>query len=123
MQKIRPLYRYIIVSASYLLLAAVFFSAGYFLGRSTVAQPVIREAASISIPQPATEEPRQTKYRVILEDGELRLYCDENGMSRMMSAEKISSDSFPSRDIAILREGIVFDSSEAALTLMENFLS
>ena len=123
MQKIRPLYRYIIVSASYLLLSAVFFSAGYFLGRSTVPQPVIREAASIPIAQPSTEEPRPAKYRVVLEDGELRLYCDENGTSRLMSSEKISPDSFPSRDVAILREGIVFDSSEAALTLMENFLS
>lgn len=123
MQKIRPLYRYIILSASYLFLTALFFVTGYFIGRSTAPQPAIREAAAIVAPPSATNKAASPKYRVILEDSQLRLYIDEDGISRLVSAQEISPDSFPARDVAILREGIVFDSSEAALTLMENFLS
>ena len=123
MQKIRPIYRYILISGSYLFLTAVFFTAGFFIGRSSPVRPAITEAAAISAPPAATAAAQETKYRVVLEDAELRLYVDENGISRMMSAQQISPESYPVRDVAILREGIVFDNSEAALTLMENFLS
>lgn len=123
MQKIRPLYRYIIVSASYLFLTAVFFIAGYSIGKRTLPPTLIHEAAAISTAPAETSAPSAPKYRVILEDNELRLYCDDMGLSRLMSSEKVSPDSFPSRDVAILKEGIVFDNTEAALTLMENFLS
>ena len=123
MQKLRPIYRYILISGSYLFLTAVFFTAGFFIGRSSQAAPVVTEAAAISAPPASTAAAQDTKYRVVLEDSELRLYVDENGISRMMSAQQISPESYPARDVAILREGIVFDNSEAALTLMENFLS
>lgn len=123
MQKLRPLYRYILISASYLLFTAVFFAIGFFIGHSSQVQPAVLEAAAIPSPPTATAAAHEAKYRVVLEDAQLRLYVDENGISRMMSAQQISPESYPVRDIAILREGIVFDNSEAALTLMENFLS
>ena len=123
MQKLRPIYRYILISGSYLFLTAVFFTAGFFIGRSSPVQPAVIEAAAISSPPASTAAAQDMKYRVVLEDAELRLYVDEKGISRMMSAQQISPESYPVRDIAILREGIVFDNSEAALTLMENFLS
>jgi hypothetical protein len=62
-------------------------------------------------------------YRVILEDGELRLYSDKDGISRLISSEEISEQSFPSSDTAALKEGRSFKELNEALELMENFLS
>ncbi|MBQ3428093.1 MAG: hypothetical protein IJH37_13280 [Clostridia bacterium] len=122
MQKIKPLYRNIILVFSYLFLMSVFFFIGLTAGSSRSAPDADQTMAAVSIPsQYPTELPE--KYRVILEDNELRLYHDENGISRLISSEDISEGSYPVRDIAILKDGVSFDTSEAALTLMENFIS
>ncbi len=127
MFKTRPAIRNIILIAAYLFLTAAFFFAGYGIGfrngggmlKDTV------PAASAAVPAVQTSQPLQVSplYRVILEDGELRLYLDENGTSRLISNEEISESSFPSHDIASLKEGMKFSELDDALSLMENFLS
>ncbi len=120
--------RNIIVIATYLFLTASFFIAGYFIGfsngRNIISQPYVTTSTSSVHP---TVFPISTvspaRYRVILEDGELRLYLDENGTGRLISNEKVSEESFPAHDIATLKEGKSFETLDEALALMENFLS
>lgn len=122
MQKLKPLYRNIILILSYLFLTGIFFYIGFSSGLSRNGSYAENNVAAVSIPsQLPTELPQQ--YRVILEDSELRLYHDEGGISRLISAEDISEESYPARDIAVLKDGVSFDTTEAALTLMENFIS
>ena len=122
MQKIKPIYRNIILIFSYLFLMSIFFYIGFTSGMHKTATDNTDNAAVVSIPSHIpTAEPE--RYRVILEDGELRLYHDEGGISRLISSEEISEASYPTRDIAVLKDGVIFETSEAALTLMENFLS
>lgn len=122
MQKIKPLYRNIILIFSYLFLMSIFFYIGFTSGVQKNTTYNADSAAAISIPSHIpTSDPQ--RYRVILEDGELRLYHDEGGISRLISSEQISEGSYPTRDIAVLKDGVIFETSEAALTLMENFLS
>lgn len=120
--------RNIIVIATYLFLTAIFFAIGYAIGFKNgevlLSEPYVSASAgnaeTTNIPI-ATVSPSQ--YRVILEDGELRLYLDKNGEGRLISNEKVSEDSFPAHDIATLKEGKSFDTLDEALALMENFLS
>ena len=122
MQKLKPLYRNIILILSYLFLMSVFFYIGFASGLSRNVADDEGTAAAMSVPSYIpTSEPQQ--YRVILEDNELRLYHDEGGISRLISSEEISEESYPTRDIAVLKDGVTFDTTEAALTLMENFIS
>ena len=119
--------RNIIISASYVFLTALFFAGGYSIGYHNgggmISTPVaVTTQAEDSTPEPSpTIEP--SFYRVILEDGELRLYKDENGSSRLISHEEISEGAFPGYDIEILKGGRSFPTIEDALELMENFLS
>lgn len=131
MQKINLNYRHIIAACSYLFLTVSFFLFGYFWGFSKnkventadivnassegTATPYSRPTAEVLLPSPS--------YRVILEDGELRLYTDENSKSRLISSEKISEDSYPVSDIASLKKGLEFNSADEAVALMENFIS
>lgn len=120
--------RNITAIASYLFLTALFFTLGLFIGFKNGDDPIIKEVSSSthtiadSTPSPLTTMP-PSHYRVILEDGELRLYIDENGISRLISAEEISEDSYPVADIASLKKGLVFETSDGAIALMENFIS
>lgn len=122
MQQINPLYRNIILVTSYLFLSSVFFFGGYIAGTNVYDLKDQEAAALVSVPSVSPSVEPQN-YRVILEDGELRLYLDGNGISRLISSESISEESFPARDVATLKEGIIFENTEDALTLMENFLS
>ena len=120
------LLRYILISASYVFLTAVFFLAGYYAGFKSGGHIVPESTAEAIVPAaaaPAAETNIPQQYRVILEDSELRLYSDENGLSRLISSTEISEVSFPTRDVALLKGGVTFNRTQDALTFMENFLS
>lgn len=120
--------RNITVIASYVFLTAIFFIFGLLIGFHNGNDPIIKEASNTvstvpdntSLPFP-THTP--SNYRVILEDGELRLYIDENGISRLISREEISEDLYPVSDIASLKKGMVFETADGAISLLENFIS
>lgn len=120
--------RNITVIASYLFLTAIFFIFGLLIGFHNGDDPISKEVSNTVSAVPdntllplATMPP--SNYRVILEDGELRLYIDENGISRLISREEISEDSYPVADIASLKKGLVFETADGAISLMENFIS
>lgn len=119
--------RNITVIASYLFLTAIFFIFGLLIGFHNGDDPILKEASNtVTAPDttllPVTTAP-PSNYRVILEDGELRLYIDENGISRLISREEISEDSYPVADIASLKKGLIFETADGAISLMENFIS
>lgn len=119
--------RNIIIISAYLFLTVIFFITGYSIGLKN-GEKLSEPFVAASVPNTlATNIPLETvspsQYRVILEDGELRLYMDENGTGRLISNEKVSEESFPPHDIATLKEGKTFPTLEEALALMENFLS
>lgn len=120
--------RNITTIASYLFLTAIFFIFGLLIGFHNGDDPIIKETSNTVTTVPDnTVFPIPTallsNYRVILEDGELRLYIDENGISRLISREEISEDAYPVSDIASLKKGIVFETADGAISLMENFIS
>lgn len=119
--------RNIFIMLSYLFIATVVFIIGYFWGLSKINEEIFNEtvtqATSHNINTVSTPLPLQTTYRVILEDGQIRLYIDENNISRMVSAEEISEDAYPISDIASLKKGFIFDTMDKAISLMENFIS
>lgn len=128
MEKFKLNRRNITVIASYLFLTAIFFVFGLMIGFHNGDDPLIEEVSNSVMTTPDnTFFPVPTKspsnYRVILEDGELRLYIDENGISRLISHEKISEDAYPVSDIASLKKGLVFETADGAISLMENFIS
>lgn len=113
---------------SYLFLTAVFFIFGLLIGFNNGNDPILKEASTTVNALPdntliplITENP--SHYRVILEDGMLRLYIDENGTSRLISQEAISEDSYPVSDIATLKKGMIFETADGAISLIENFIS
>lgn len=128
MKKINLDRRNIILISSYVFITAIFFTTGYFIGFKNNNKPILQETSSnvnsqaydILTPAP-TKYP--SNYRVILEDGELRLYIDENGISRLISSESISEEQYPVSDIASLKKGITFETADGAISLMENFIS
>ncbi|MGN0182992.1 MAG: hypothetical protein ACI4DP_11395 [Candidatus Ornithomonoglobus sp.] len=120
--------RNILAIAAYVCLTAAIFAVGIGIGYQNGKGLMTTQASVTATGIPAeallpmtTEAP--PRYRVILEDGELRLYLDENGTSRLISNDEISEASFPASDIAELKEGFHFDTLSDALALMENFLS
>ena len=119
--------RNIIISVSYVFLTAFFFAGGYAIGYKNGGGMLSTPTAVTTTAEENTPAPSPTVqpsgYRVILEDGELRLYKDENGSSRLISHEEISEGTFPGYDIEILKGGRTFSTIEEALELMENFLS
>lgn len=126
---ISPKLRNILITASYVFLTALFFTAGYsvgyYNGGGMLTSSVTVETIQTEPPMPATPSPTVSpvQYRVILEDGELRLYEDTGETSKVISHEKISEWSFPSYDMDTLKEGRIFLNIEDAVSLMENFLS
>lgn len=128
MEKFTFTRRNITVITSYLLFTAIFFILGLLIGFKNGDDPIIKEVSSVTqnipefTPVPFTT-PSPSHYRVILEDGKLRLYIDENGVSRLVSQEEISEDSYPVADITSLKKGIVFETADGAISLMENFIS
>lgn len=128
MQKFKQIIRYIVPVLSYLFLTGLFFSAGYLIGvRNT--DEIMTVNPKVSATEKPTEQitpsPAAVKkhYRVILEDGQLRLYSDEDEKSRLISTDTISETAYPTGDIAKLKEGVVFDILSDALSFIENFLS
>lgn len=119
--------RNIFIALSYLFIATVVFIAGYFWGINKINEQIFNEtvtqANSPDFNTASTPLPSQTTYRVILEDGQIRLYIDENGISRLVSSEEISEDAYPISDIASLKKGFIFDAMDKAISLMENFIS
>ncbi len=119
--------RNIFIVLSYLFIATVVFTAGYFWGINKINKQIFNEtvtqANSTDFNTISTPLPSQTTYRVVLEDGQIRLYIDENGISRLVSSEEISEDAYPISDIASLKNGFIFDAMDKAISLMENFIS
>ena len=112
--------RNITTIASYLFLTAIFFIFGLLIGFHNGDDPIIKETSNTVTTVPDnTVFPIPTvlpsNYRVILEDGELRLYIDENGISRLISREEMSEDLYPVSDIASLKKGIVFETPDGAI--------
>ena len=128
MQKINLNRRIITIIVSYVFLTALFFSLGYFFGFNNINEPIVSDVStnvtSLPYQTPTPTQPQSIlSYRVILEDGEIRLYIDENGKSRLISSEKISEESYPVSDIASLKSGIEFETADEAVSLIENFIS
>ena len=119
--------RNILIIFSYLFVAIAVFALGYLFGFKSIDDKFITEATSqVNSPYQSsspTLSPHNTSYRVILEDREIRLYIDEGGTSRLISAEEISETAYPVSDIASLKNGFTFDSMDKAISLMENFIS
>ena len=119
--------RNIFIMLSYLFIATVVFITGYFWGINKINEQFLNEtvtqATSPNFNTVSTPLPTQATYRVILEDGQIRLYIDENGISRLVSSEEISEDAYPISDIASLKKGFIFDAMDKAISLMENFIS
>ena len=128
MNKFKKITRYIIPVLSYLFLTGLFFSAGYLIGIKSS-----NEIMTVNPTITATEKPQtvdeavsvETKkhYRVILEDGHIRLYIDEKEKSHLLSNDTISEAAYPGSDITKLKEGVIFSELSEALLFMENFLS
>ncbi len=127
MQKITLTRRNIIISATYLFLIVAVFTIAFLLGYNSGENSILLESSShMSVPKASsspTLTPHTASYRVILEDREIRLYIDENGISRLISREEITEDAYPVSDIASLKNGFTFDNMNSAITLIENFIS
>lgn len=128
MKKINLDRRNITIILSYLCLTIFFFIIGFFSGKTKNTNDVIKyTSADINSVPYASATPLISEspslYRVILEDGQIRLYFDEGGISRLVSSEEISEDAYPVSDIATLKKGMVFSSTDEAIALMENFIS
>lgn len=128
MDKFKRITRYIIPVLSYLFLTGLFFSAGYLIGvRSTdeimTVNPIITATEASRQDEEVIPEEAKKHYRVILEDGQIRLYIDEDEKSRLISNDTISEAAYPCSDIAKLKEGVIFDVLSDALSFIENFLS
>lgn len=120
--------KHILMYSAYLCVAAALFCGGFAIGHHT-GTGLYTAGSGAVIPAAATETaaPAETalphSYRLILEDGELRLYQDSGGISHLISGEEISVGSYPVSDIASLKDGMIFTDLNQALALMENFLS
>lgn len=128
MNKFKKITRYIIPVLSYLFLTGLFFSAGYLIGiRSSneimTVNPVITATEKPKTVDNSVSEGIKKHYRVILEDGHIRLYIDEKEKSHLLSNDIISEASYPGSDITKLKEGVIFDELSEALLFIENFLS
>lgn len=127
MQKFILTHRNIFIIFSYLFLATLIFVIGYLFGFRSIDEKLFSETSTqANAPYgdvPPTFSPSTASYRVILEDREIRLYIDENGISRLVSAEEIAEDAYPVSDIASLKNGFLFSSMDEAISLMENFIS
>lgn len=127
MQKLTLNRRNILIISSYLFLATLVFVMGYLFGFRSIDERLFNETSTqANAPYTSlapTLSPLSASYRVILEDREIRLYIDENGISRLVSAEEITEDAYPVSDIASLKNGFVFETMDKAISLMENFIS
>ena len=118
-----------VIAVAYTFLIALCFCVGFAIGhhngRGLLTTPVAVTTATTEEPDATepVEEMTADLYRVIADDGELRMYCDDGTRSRLVMSDKISEGAFPKEDIAVLREGRVFMTQEEAMAFMENFLS
>lgn len=126
-ENLSPAIRNILLITSYVLLTGLFFTVGYTAGYHNGGGMLSTSATVETEKKEPTPQPSPSltpeQYRVVLEDNELRLYKDDGGVSRVISHEQISENSFPTHDVETLRQGCVFTTLEEAISLMENFLS
>ena len=108
------------IAVAYTFLIALCFCVGFAIGHHNGRGLLTTETPETAEPD---AEVNSDLYRVIAEDGELRLYCDDGTKSRLIMSDKISEGAFPKEDIAVLREGRMFMTQEEAMAFMENFLS
>ncbi len=122
--------RYILTAASYVFLTVLFFGIGYSIGTETgsglistpvsVASPAEENTPA---PTPAPTPNAASGYRLIIENGELRLYSDVGDAPELLTSAAVNEALFPKSDIDSLRSGLTFRTLEEALQMMENFLS
>lgn len=112
--------------SSYVLLVALFFAAGYAIGKTGEVEEV---PVSAPIQTPAADffageaEVRSPVYEVIIEDGVLKINkCIGEDKTTIVS-EEISEDVFPRSDIEELGRGVEFSRLEEAQQMFENFVS
>ena len=119
-----------LIIAAYVLLVTVFFLGGYAFGSRTNTETVTVSVTVTPAPRVISEgEPKKTgeesrrSYTVIIENGRLCLFKEENNERTLISSEEISENIYPAADIRELKAGINFDSMEKAQELFENFVS
>lgn len=99
------------------------FAIGHHNGKGLLTTPVAVTTEATAEPEPTEEAQPPAVYRVVTEDGELRMYCDNGKQSRLIMNDQISENAFPKEDIAVLKEGRVFPTQEEAMAFIEDFIS
>lgn len=116
-----------ILTVAYTFLIALCFSVGFAIGhhngQGLLTTPVAVSTEATEEPEPEAETEPPVSYRVVTEDGELRMYCDNGKQSRLITSDEISEGAFPKEDIAALQEGQMFQTQEEAMAFLENFVS
>lgn len=114
-----------LIISSYVLLVALFFSGGYALGKigakennTSTPMPTMNAVAAN-----ADSEVKSPVYKVIAEDGVLKIYRCIGDEKTVITSEKISESVFPTEDIEELRKGVEFERLEGAQQMFENFVS
>lgn len=113
------------VILAYVLLAAILFSGGYIIGKTTMGgyEHERYEAAEAAAEITAAEETLSPMYEVKAENGKITIYkCIDDKKTPLMSDE-ISERVFPKEDIEELRAGVTFERLEQAQQMFENFVS
>lgn len=117
----------IFIAASYVLLAAVFFLAGFAVGGIGGGEETEARTASVTTEEydevQATFFARTPYYEVIIEDSVLKINKCIGDDKILVTEEEISENVFPPDDMAELRDGIKFERLEQAQQMFENFVS
>ncbi len=111
------------ICAVYIVLAAVFFSMGYGIGRLAVPEEAVAVLDEAVI-NTDTEVVAEVWYEVCTEDNRLCLYRLRGSDERVeLASEEISAGLFPHDDRNELGDGLIFESFEAAQACFEDFVS
>lgn len=100
--------------------AAIFFAAGYIIGKNTPSVHEAQAVEAISMPEPP-EEPKY--YELSLGGNMLCLYEIDGDEKVMIAGEHISPGIFPENDRRELEKGIRFEELSKAQTAFEDFIS
>ena len=116
--------------AAYILIAALFFTAGFFIGvsngRGEARQELEKQYAARpteAVNASAAAEQNKTEYALILENGRLVVYELFGGAKKKLTEHEISEAVYPGDDIAALKAGMIFYDKNAAMAMFENFAS
>ena len=105
----------------YIVLATFCFSLGYRVGMVSAPEP------AYSIDEPVmntdTDVMHEVWYELTMEGNRLSLYRMSEMETVLLASEEISSELFPGDDGNELKEGLVFQSLDAALSRFEDFVS